>query len=281
MLDLSEMNYIPRDHFHRLGSGKILKGDLLFCLRGSLGKYAVVDNISEGAIASSLVIVRPDSTLDPQYLGYYFGSSLCADEIQKHANGAAQPNLSAKSLASFQIPLPPLEEQQRIVAVLDEAFEGLTRARAHAEANLQNALELFESIKANALDYRGPDRETVVLSDVADVTSSLVDPRQAAYADLPHVGAGNMITGSDELVGVMTAREEKLISGKYPFDGTMVLYSKIRPYLRKAARPDFSGLCSADVYPVAPKKGRLDRDFLFHLLFELVPENRAVTEATI
>jgi len=46
-------------------------------------------------------------------------------------------------LVAVMIPLPPLEEQQQIVAVLDEAFEGLARARAHAEANLQNARELF------------------------------------------------------------------------------------------------------------------------------------------
>jgi type I restriction enzyme S subunit len=185
--------------------------------------------------------------------------------VEKKSRGA-QDGFNQEDIAPFLVPLPPLEEQQRIVAILDEALEGLARARTHAEANLQDARELFESIKANALDYNGPDRKTVVLCDVAEVTSGLVDPREAAYADMPHIGAGNMITGSDELVGVMTAREEKLISGKYLFDETMVLYSKIRPYLRKAARPDFGGLCSADVYPVKPVNAGLDRDFLFHLL---------------
>jgi type I restriction enzyme S subunit len=265
-LDLSEMNYIPREHFERLGSGKIQSRDLLFCLRGSLGKYAVVDNLEEGAIASSLVIVRPSEKLSPHYLSYYFGSSLCTEEISQYANGAAQPNLSAKSLAAFKIPLPPLDEQQQIVAILDEAFEGLDRAKANTEANLKSARELFESIKEDGLAYREPDREEVVLSDVANITSGLVDPREDAYADMLHLGAGNMITGKDELVDVRTAREEKLKSGKYLFDEKAVLYSKIRPYLRKAARPDFQGLCSADVYPLTPKPDRLDKDFLFHML---------------
>lgn len=75
-----------------------------------------------------------------------------------------------------------------------------------------------------------------------------------------------MITGSDELIDVRTAREEGLRSGKYLFEPGAVLYSKIRPYLRKAARPDFRGLCSADVYPLVPKNGSLDSNFLFHLL---------------
>jgi type I restriction enzyme S subunit len=176
------------------------------------------------------------------------------------------PRANVSELLTFPILLPPLEEQQRIVAVLDEAFEGLARIRAHAEANLQNAKELFESIKADELAYSGSDREEVILSDVADINSGLVDPREDEYADMLHLGAGNMITGTDELVDVKTAREEKLKSGKYLFDQTTVLYSKIRPYLRKAARPDFQGLCSADVYPLTPKPDRLDRDFLFHLL---------------
>ncbi len=67
-----------------------------------------------------------------------------------------------------------------------------------------------------------------------------------------------------------TAKEEGLISGKFVFDKTMVLYSKIRPYLMKVARPDFVGLCSADIYPLSAKKEELDRDYLFHLL--LSPE---------
>jgi restriction endonuclease S subunit len=46
----------------------------------------------------------------------------------------------------------------------------------------------------------------------------------------------------------------------------MVLYSKIRPYLMKIARPDFQGLCSADIYPLSTKAGQLNRDYLFHLL---------------
>ena len=48
--------------------------------------------------------------------------------------------------------------------------------------------------------------------------------------------------------------------------GKLFPYSKIRPYLMKVARPDFSGLCSADMYPLAPRPNQITRDFLFHLL---------------
>lgn len=187
--------------------------------------------------------------------------------LGRFASGAGVPTLNRNDVHNERVTLPQsVEEQRRIVAILDEAFQHLTHARANAEANLENAQELFETIKAETLAYDGSDRETVTLADVAEIASSLVDPRVTPYVDMPHLGAGNMLTGSDELVGIKTAREEKLISGKYLFDEATVLYSKIRPYLRKAARPDFAGLCSADVYPLTPKAGRLDKDFLFHTL---------------
>jgi len=104
------------------------------------------------------------------------------------------------------------------------------------------------------------------LFDISLIDSSLVDPRKPEFADLPHVGAGNMASKTGELMNVRTAYEEGLKSGKFLFDESMVLYSKIRPYLEKVARPDFNGLCSADVYPLSPKAEYLCRDFLYYML---------------
>lgn len=117
-IDFSSMNYITREKFDKLGSGKIQKGDLLFCLRGSLGKKAIVDNIEEGAIASSLVILRP-SAINTRFLSYYLESPLINDEIERSNNGSSQPNLSARSVSQFLIPIPEVADQQRIVAELD------------------------------------------------------------------------------------------------------------------------------------------------------------------
>ena len=86
-------------------------------------------------------VIRPhrDKVLD-DWLIY----SLNGADLMPFISGMTVPKLNQGRLREIPIPLPPLEEQQRIVAVLDEAFEGLARARTHAEANLQNARELFE-----------------------------------------------------------------------------------------------------------------------------------------
>jgi type I restriction enzyme, S subunit len=134
-IDIQNLNSIPRERFDLLSNGKIRAGDILFCLRGSLGKFASVGSLTEGAIASSLVIVRPGASVLGGYIAAYFQSDLCSAMISRFKNGAAQPNLAAESLTKFVIPIPPLSEQQRIVGILEEAFEDIAFAKANAERN--------------------------------------------------------------------------------------------------------------------------------------------------
>lgn len=97
----------------------------------------------EAATNQAVCAIMPGSEHLPEYIYYYLihaKRSLVAQAV-----GNAQPNISQAKIKALKIPLPPLDEQKRIVAVLDAAFEGLTRARTHVETNLQNAQELFES----------------------------------------------------------------------------------------------------------------------------------------
>lgn len=119
-VELNEMNYISEMSYEKLGGGKVQENDILYCLRGSLGKCAVVHNINKGAIASSLVIIRPLVTEYSTFLYYYLISPLGKEMIYKYDNGTAQPNLSSANIQKFIIPLPPLEEQKRIVAKIEE-----------------------------------------------------------------------------------------------------------------------------------------------------------------
>ena len=115
------------------------------------------------------------------------------------------------------------------------------------------------------------------LGDVCHISSALIDPRQTPYLKMPHVGGANIESMTGELIDLKTAEEEGLKSGKFIFDEQMVLYSKIRPYLMKVARPEFKGLCSADIYPLLPVEGRVDRGYLFHLLLTPTFTDYAIT----
>ena len=215
----------------------------------------------EACVASHLatIVAKPDRVL-PAYLLYFLHTIRAQDLTQDHN----YPSLRLPEIGAIKVPLPPLVEQKRIVAILDEAFEGIAKATANAERNLANSEELFES-QLQAIFDQQKGRE-YTLSDICSIESKLIDPREAEFADMLHIGAGNMVTKSDALIDLKTAKEEGLISGKFLFDADTILYSKIRPYLMKVARPDFVGLCSADVYPLKPRKAVLDRNYLFFLL---------------
>jgi len=190
-IDYQTLNFIPRERFDLLGNGKIRKNDILFCLRGSLGKFACVGELSEGAIASSLVIVRPCKSVLKSYVLAYFQSDLCAEMISKFKNGAAQPNLSAGNLKEFKIPLPALPEQQRIVAILDEAFEGIATAKANADKNLKNARQLFESHLNSVFSQRGEGWVEKTLGDTAKVKGGKRVPKgyqlSTNQTDFPYI----------------------------------------------------------------------------------------------
>ena len=119
-VSLDEMNFITSEKFNSLRGGKVRKGDQLYCLRGSLGKHAVFDIELKAAIASSLVILRPVLAECVPYFSLYLGSAVAEIMLRRFDNGSAQPNLSSANLRRFEIPLPPLAEQHRIVAKVDE-----------------------------------------------------------------------------------------------------------------------------------------------------------------
>ena len=115
-------NYITEEKYNSLRAGKIQKGDILYCLRGSLGKTGFVITDNKGAISSSLCIFRLTEAIIPQYFLYVLNSNAIKVQQQMVDNGTAQPNLSAKDVSNYAIPIPPLTEQHRIVSKIEELF---------------------------------------------------------------------------------------------------------------------------------------------------------------
>lgn len=225
-------------------------------------KMSILDR--DAAFNQAIAGVKPTTEVDLLFV--LRAITYLKPAVLDQRRGVRQKNLSLAKIKDIEIEMPPLPEQRRIVGILDEAFAGIATARANAEKNVQNAQAVFRSQLEAVFSQRGQGWVEKLFADVCEISSALVDPRDARYRDLLHVGGANIESKSGGLIELKTAREECLISGKFAFDETMVLYSKIRPYLMKVARPCFHGLCSADIYPLSPKADQLDRNFLFHLL---------------
>ncbi|MGO0309325.1 restriction endonuclease subunit S [Endozoicomonas acroporae] len=144
----SEMTFITQERFDLLRAGKFQEGDILYCLRGSLGKSALVSGLSTGAIASSLVIVRSFEGIDQHFLLRYFDSPFAMAMIKQYDNGTAQPNLSAADLAKFLIPLSSDSEQHRIVTKVDELMALCDQIEQQTEASLSAHTTLVENLLA-------------------------------------------------------------------------------------------------------------------------------------
>ncbi len=126
-------NYITEEKYNSLRAGKIQKGDILYCLRGSLGKTGFVITDNKGAISSSLCIFRLSEAIIPQFFLYVLNSNAIKVQQQMVDNGTAQPNLSAKDVSNFAIPIPPISEQSRIVSKIEELFSFLDTISSNLE----------------------------------------------------------------------------------------------------------------------------------------------------
>lgn len=86
------------------------------------------------------------------------------------------------------------------------------------------------------------------------------------YGVLPHVNGENIESGTCHLTYLKTAAENGMTSGKYLFSVGDVLYSKLRPYLKKVIVADFAGVCSADMYPITVNRTYLNPHFTAWML---------------
>ena len=112
-------------------------------LRPYLNKVMVPD--FEGHCSSEIFPLKPTSQLDRKYLYYWLSSDSIVNAINGTCTGARMPRANVNTILTFEIPLPPILVQKRIVAILDEAFADIVQVRAKTEQNLKNARELFES----------------------------------------------------------------------------------------------------------------------------------------
>ncbi len=143
-----EMDYITEERYELLSGGKIQRGDLLYCLRGSLGKCAIAD-FDRGTIASSMMIIRPDRTkIMPLFLYQVLTSPDIDRQLKLSQNGSSQPNLSAKSVGNYLIPLPNLNDQQGFTDFVSQA----NKPRFVAQQQIEKLQTLYDSL---AQEYFG------------------------------------------------------------------------------------------------------------------------------
>ena len=154
-LCFDELKFI-RDDFEIPDDKYLEKDCLLICTasgsKAHLGKVAYIDKEYDFAFGGFMGLIVPDvSLVFSRYFYYVLTAENYRQFIQRLTDGANINNLKFSQLAEFDIPIPPLAEQKRIVAKIDAAFEKIDRLKANAEKNLANAKELFQSALDEAM----------------------------------------------------------------------------------------------------------------------------------
>jgi type I restriction enzyme S subunit len=145
----------------------VKEGDFILSNSMSFGKPYIMK--TDGYIHDGWFVFRLPDYIDKDYFYHLLTSPNVQEQIQSLGAGAIVKNISGDLVKRVDVTYPKsLPEQQRIVAILDEAFAAITKAKANAEQNLKNAKELFESYLQGVFEKKGEGWEEKILDEVCE-----------------------------------------------------------------------------------------------------------------
>ncbi|MEM7728196.1 MAG: restriction endonuclease subunit S [Pseudomonadota bacterium] len=166
LTDVKEMRF--EDHeCHRY---TVQRDDVVICEGGYPGRCAIWNEDEPIFFQKALHRVRCGSELRPEWLAYYLSHMDASGDLTSHFSGTGIQHFTGKALGTLPIPLPPLDEQRRIVAVLDAAHEALARARANVEANLADASDVVQAELTELFDRKLESCETRTFDEIKSET---------------------------------------------------------------------------------------------------------------
>jgi len=220
-------------------------------------------------IGRGLAAIRPGDRVNRDYLWY---ALLWLQPKIKGNAGAVFESINKAGIEKLEIPLPPLEEQQRIVAILDEAFEGLSRASAHADANLSNSKELFT---ASLRSLFSDNREDWPLRNIADVCIEFGrgksrhrprnDPRLYG-GDMPFVQTGDLSKADHFLREFSQTYSAEGVAQSRVWPKGTVCVAIVGATIGESAILEFDACFPDSIIGMVPDPSKADSEFLEFLL---------------
>jgi len=245
--------------------------DIIFAtIRPTLQRIAVVpEHLDKQVCSTGYFVLRPKQGIDYRFVFYSLFTENFIGQMESLQKGASYPAVTDGDVRAQEIPVPPLAEQQRIVGLLDEAFEGLATAKANAEKNLQNARALFESHLQSVFTQRGPGWEQKRMVELCSIITCGV-ASTPKYVDetvgVPFLSAQNVKDGEVLLKKyrfISRGFHEKLTKKNKPQVGD-ILYSRVGAKFGEAAvvEHDFEFSVYVSLTLIRPIATKLDNYFL-------------------
>ncbi|GCA78117.1 restriction endonuclease subunit S [Microcystis aeruginosa] len=170
------------------------------------GKLGIARNLKNGIGfgSSEYIVLRSKGEIDPEYLFYFLSQEKFRAEGRQVLSGAVgQQRVPNEFVENYLVPVPPIEEQKRIVEILDKAFEGIAQAEANTRRNLINARELFDSYLNNIFRERGDEWIDEKLGDISENLDSEripVTKSKRTSGKVPYYGASGIVDYVDDFI---------------------------------------------------------------------------------
>ena len=251
---------------------KLVKtNDILFAtIRPTLQRIAIVPSKFNNQVCSTgYFVLRPNQSIHYKYLYYYLFADSFMGQMESLQKGASYPAVTDNEVKSQNISFPPIHEQERIVAILDQAFEGIAKARANAQQNLQNASALFESHLQSVFTQRGEGWIDKTLNQVCIVErGSSPRPIKDFFTTEPD-GVNWIKIGDTEEGGKYVYKTAQKVTpegakqSRFVKEGDFILTNSMsygRPYIMK------TNGCIHDGWFVLRLNAEINSDYFYYLL---------------
>lgn len=219
--------------------------------RGTIG-FTVVRNEKFLPIVR-LIVVIPNEQVLSKVLKYYLDYELVEN------TGSSIPQLTVPTVKELFFPLPPLEEQKRIVAKLDILFAKIDKAIALHQKNIDEANVFMASVLNDVFVELEEKYEKKQLNEIVIFGGKNISTLE--YPNLIYFSLEDVEAQTGRILNYKTANEAGVKGTAVRFDENVVLYSKLRPYLNKVIVPNLEG-CSTTELVVLKPKDKLDKYFL-------------------
>ena len=211
--------YYPEDTHEEIEKYMLKAGDMLISLTGNVGRIGIMPaNMLPAALNQRVSCIRlKDDSVNKKYLFYFFQRKSFVQDCIKASKGVAQLNLSTKFLEEYSVPVPPLSEQERIVARIEELFSELDKAVETLKTTKQQLTVYRQAVLKEAFEgsftvHRSFDLE-LEWSSAEEIKSLPAIPKEWRYIALSKLG--DLGRGKSKH---RPRNDPKLFEdGKYPF----------------------------------------------------------------